>query len=253
MASQRRQASGDAVVSLRRNEAPPFPAKVGDRFEVVSPSVLIEWRGRSGVVFDVLERSSEVQLELDGDGARVWFKLVQLRRERVSPVQVAPGQGLTCSFCGKTHRDVTHLIAGPSMVLICNECVALSADIISGKATPVLDASPVPPKSDPNAGLDWNNDPSGIPAPRACGRSPAPYDRCAWRRPQECATHRDTPRPCADAWVWECDYCGQSDPSAAKPSEEFCCRPGDDHPRRHEWNRRPAKAALSSSPDRGSK
>ncbi len=37
---------------------------------------------------------------------------------------------LTCSFCGKSQRDVRKLIAGPS-VYICDECVELCNDIIT--------------------------------------------------------------------------------------------------------------------------
>lgn len=46
-----------------------------------------------------------------------------------------PGEGdelytpLSCSFCGKTDRQVERLIAGPG-VFICNECVALCDDIL---------------------------------------------------------------------------------------------------------------------------
>lgn len=35
-----------------------------------------------------------------------------------------------CSFCGKHESDVKRLIAGPGDVFICNECVALCADIL---------------------------------------------------------------------------------------------------------------------------
>jgi hypothetical protein len=34
-----------------------------------------------------------------------------------------------CTFCGKTHRDVTKLIGGPG-VYICDGCVALCNDIL---------------------------------------------------------------------------------------------------------------------------
>ena len=37
---------------------------------------------------------------------------------------------LTCSFCGKSQKDVRKLIAGPS-VYICDECVELCNDIIT--------------------------------------------------------------------------------------------------------------------------
>jgi len=40
------------------------------------------------------------------------------------------GRNLTCSFCGKSQREVRKLIAGPS-VYICDECVELCNDIIT--------------------------------------------------------------------------------------------------------------------------
>jgi len=51
-----------------------------------------------------------------------------------------------CSFCGKSHREVTRVIAGPG-VYICSECIALCNDIIH--ETPArksfgLAAGPVP-------------------------------------------------------------------------------------------------------------
>ena len=39
-------------------------------------------------------------------------------------------QNLSCSFCGKSQREVKKLIAGPS-VYICDECIALCNDIIA--------------------------------------------------------------------------------------------------------------------------
>jgi hypothetical protein len=38
---------------------------------------------------------------------------------------------LTCSFCGKSQREVSKLVAGPNNVFICDECVCLSLSIIS--------------------------------------------------------------------------------------------------------------------------
>ncbi len=40
------------------------------------------------------------------------------------------GDGLRCSFCNKSQRDVEKLIAGPT-VYICNECVDICLDIIA--------------------------------------------------------------------------------------------------------------------------
>lgn len=36
-----------------------------------------------------------------------------------------------CSFCGKSQKEVKKLIAGPSNVYICDECVHLCVDIIA--------------------------------------------------------------------------------------------------------------------------
>ncbi|MFJ4230904.1 ATP-dependent Clp protease ATP-binding subunit ClpX, partial [Cellulosimicrobium cellulans] len=37
---------------------------------------------------------------------------------------------LTCSFCGKSQRQVKRLIAGPAGVFICDECVALCLEMV---------------------------------------------------------------------------------------------------------------------------
>ena len=38
-----------------------------------------------------------------------------------------------CSFCNKDETDVKKLIAGPTDVAICDECVMVCYDIVSGK------------------------------------------------------------------------------------------------------------------------
>jgi ClpX C4-type zinc finger len=44
-----------------------------------------------------------------------------------------PGrESIRCSFCGKRGTEVASIIAGPTpAVAICNECVALAADIVA--------------------------------------------------------------------------------------------------------------------------
>lgn len=44
--------------------------------------------------------------------------------------ETGAGAPLTCSFCGKSQKEVKKLIAGPS-VYICDECIDLCVDIIS--------------------------------------------------------------------------------------------------------------------------
>ena len=46
------------------------------------------------------------------------------------------GPKWACTFCGKSSEAVEHLIAGPNQQAICNECVALCADIIRHARTP---------------------------------------------------------------------------------------------------------------------
>ena len=49
---------------------------------------------------------------------------------------------LTCSFCGKSQREVRKLIAGPT-VYICDECIRLCTDIIEEEVDRVADAPKV--------------------------------------------------------------------------------------------------------------
>ena len=46
------------------------------------------------------------------------------------PRKKTEGEGLKCSFCNKSQRDVRKLIAGPT-VYICDECVDICLDIIA--------------------------------------------------------------------------------------------------------------------------
>jgi len=46
-----------------------------------------------------------------------------------------PDTVMRCSFCGKDKSDVDRLIAGPG-VFICNECVGLCEQLLSGQPMP---------------------------------------------------------------------------------------------------------------------
>jgi ATP-dependent Clp protease ATP-binding subunit ClpC len=64
---------------------------------------------------------------------------VNLEKVRTETIQVLGGQGRTrrvCSFCGKQEDQVRRLIAGPSNVYICDECVALCQQIIDEERPP---------------------------------------------------------------------------------------------------------------------
>ena len=66
------------------------------------------------------------------------------------------GGQLTCSFCGKSQREVRKLIAGPT-VYICDECIRLCTDIIdeeNERETTPEDASQLPSPKEIAAHLD---------------------------------------------------------------------------------------------------
>lgn len=59
--------------------------------------------------------------------AREWFETIS------QGVKVRP-LAIICSFCGKAQNEVKKIVAGPS-VYICDECVRLCNDIISGEGS----------------------------------------------------------------------------------------------------------------------
>ena len=63
---------------------------------------------------------------------------------------------LSCSFCGKSQKEVKKLIAGPT-VYICDECIGLCNDIIAEeveKDEPYTGSAPIPKPSDIKSILD---------------------------------------------------------------------------------------------------
>ena len=66
----------------------------------------------------------------DPDGFRRWLEGVPF--QRLADLASATRR---CAFCEKTSAEVAKLIMGPA-VGICNECVALCADIIEGETRP---------------------------------------------------------------------------------------------------------------------
>jgi ATP-dependent Clp protease ATP-binding subunit ClpX len=63
---------------------------------------------------------------------------------------------LSCSFCGKSQKEVKKLIAGPT-VYICDECIGLCNDIIAEEVErdePVAGSTPVPKPTEIKATLD---------------------------------------------------------------------------------------------------
>lgn len=66
-----------------------------------------------------------------------------------------------CSFCNKDQHDVAQLIAGPS-VFICNECVEVCQEIISGKYDQ-------PSASEEIVGIAWPLNTGNMTKCRTCG------------------------------------------------------------------------------------
>jgi ATP-dependent Clp protease ATP-binding subunit ClpX len=63
---------------------------------------------------------------------------------------------LSCSFCGKSQKEVKKLIAGPT-VYICDECIGLCNDIIAEEVErdePAAGSTPVPKPAEIKATLD---------------------------------------------------------------------------------------------------
>jgi hypothetical protein len=58
-------------------------------------------------------------------------QLLETPHTRLDPV--VRGSNLDCSFCGKSASNVDRLVAGPG-VRICDECLALSAEIIAAQS-----------------------------------------------------------------------------------------------------------------------
>jgi ClpX C4-type zinc finger len=68
----------------------------------------------------------------------------------------SPGQArviASCSFCAKPNTDVAALVAGPG-VYICNECVALSQQVIDARPAKVPRLAPWQSASDVEAVLE---------------------------------------------------------------------------------------------------
>ena len=61
---------------------------------------------------------------------------------------------LSCSFCGKSQKEVKKLIAGPT-VYICDECIELCNDIIAEEIE--KESRQLRPRADPQAGRDQDD------------------------------------------------------------------------------------------------
>jgi hypothetical protein len=81
------------------------------------------------------------------------------------------GDGLRCSFCGKSQNDVRKLIAGPG-VYICDACIELCNDILAEERAQ-LEEEGKPAEAEPRA--EPRSRPTGVAVCRLCGL-PTPMD-----------------------------------------------------------------------------
>ena len=79
-------------------------------------------------VRDSSESNAAMTSRIEEHIARLRIEIEQRGKEAVLPKP----QEKFCSFCGKAKNEVKKLVAGPN-VFICDECIAVSNDILNGK------------------------------------------------------------------------------------------------------------------------
>ena len=124
---------------------------------------------------DQIAHDSERDYYLSGEEARAYGVVDQVVAHRPAPSAARNGgrlranaggasrvkkrddnANLSCSFCGKSQREVRKLIAGPT-VYICDECIELCNDIIAeeyGQEEPRRETSRIPKPPEIKAVLD---------------------------------------------------------------------------------------------------
>jgi hypothetical protein len=60
-------------------------------------------------------------------------------RSAMGKVPRRPGPEPRCSFCGKSKRDVTKIVAGPG-VFICDRCIVLCSEVLDEERTTMVAA-----------------------------------------------------------------------------------------------------------------
>ncbi|MFI9591337.1 ClpX C4-type zinc finger protein [Nonomuraea sp. NPDC052265] len=75
--------------------------------------------------------------------------------------EVTPVEQLAtrCSFCGKPHEEARKVVAGPG-VYICDACVRLSHDIVTGELLKAEREGEAAPEGDRKARVHWGPDPA---------------------------------------------------------------------------------------------
>lgn len=78
------------------------------------------------------------QLFLDGLSLEeVGAKFERLPVEVAEVIRAGAGASLACSFCGRGHKDVVLLIAGP-LAYICNDCLDMCIQVVSDERPEML-------------------------------------------------------------------------------------------------------------------
>lgn len=158
-ATERRGVATDVAgyrraVEMEREQARAYQAllllAIATRRSRGARSLLASWGKDSDLDLQVTVHAAQIMCG-DSEAARPLLKRAQERgatiiverllaqvtppTQRSEPHTVGEGQDVHCSSCGRTGREVTHLMAGTRAVL-CNLCVS---DILAGKASMAAD------------------------------------------------------------------------------------------------------------------
>ena len=90
----------------------------------------------------------------------------------------ADRHALRCSFCSKTRGEVRKLIAGPSSVCICDECVQVCVDIVQEDDR--FQAEAGRPRGDADPKLQPPRGAGPVSAPCALCGTPTPTPALLW-------------------------------------------------------------------------
>lgn len=113
--------------------------------------MFIDENGYTGIEFTPIEKHSpgdrvSKRFKTDPIPKDVFFQIlsnnpvsldVLIRAAERAKQRLIKSNVLNCSFCGKSQKQVRKLIAAPSNICICDECIYLSVEIIEGTAVEI--------------------------------------------------------------------------------------------------------------------
>lgn len=110
-----------------------YPRRWRRRYEAEVRAVLEQHRVRPATLADLLAAAVDARLEQPHRSEEAHMpKSTRRDRGKVRGYRQVP---VRCSFCGKSRDEVNRLVAGPG-VYICDGCVKLCNQVISGREGP---------------------------------------------------------------------------------------------------------------------